>query len=114
MTTLLDGPGKGHVLHLRRSPHFLRVVIIPQRIPPKVDVLDLLTDEPAAHEELHCYVRTGGIGVVHLKMAKPARSGFYSLAEYEYHINQPSDEVMRDTEKWRAWCLANHDQPKSA
>lgn len=107
MTRFTNGPAHGKNLSLRRAPHFLRVVIGPQG---EVDALDQLDDEVKEGETPHAYIRTGGIGMCHLKMSKPGRSGFYTMADYSYFPNQPSHEEMIDNAKWRAWCVVHHEK----
>jgi hypothetical protein len=76
------------------------------------DALDQPEDTPTAEEELFAYKNTGKRdGTCHMRFGgnQKHRSGFYAMGEYALYQPQPSDEVMRDTDKWRAWC---HSQPK--
>lgn len=103
MTSFLDGPAKGQVLGLKRSPYFLRVV---QDAKGTWDALDQLHDRPSLDEKVYVYVLVESHGMVHLRMAKG--SGFYSLAQYKLYPEQPADEVMRGYNRWPAWCEATY------
>jgi hypothetical protein len=115
MTTFLDGPAKGKTMMLRRAVMLLRVTrrrfaLDAEATHQKDDVFDALDapeDQPAAEEELFCYKNTGKRGgSMHVRYGGNKRhlSGFYVAAEYALYEIQPPDEVMRDTDKWRAWC----------
>jgi hypothetical protein len=110
VTKFEDGPAAGVMLALRRSPLYLRVV---RDAEGKFDALDRLDDEPAAGEALFAYRLVKSDGVVHLSMTdRRGRrcGGFYAMAGYAVVEDQPPDEVMRDTEKWREWATARHAQ----
>ncbi len=101
MITFLDGPAEGARLNLRRAPIFLRVVLDASG---EIDALDQLDDEPRPTEAIHVYSRTGppsrGIACTRGHGCHP-----FVVAEYRYWQGQPSEDVLRNTEKWQAWCL---------
>lgn len=68
------------------------------------DALDQLDDLPKSHEEIFVYKLANQPQRVHLKMSKRSESGFYMMAEYRFVEDQPPDDVLRDTIKWRLWC----------
>lgn len=103
MIRFKDGPAAGQTLVLNRAPFLLRVV----QQGKEFDALDLLEDEPTSEERIHAYVLIEGPLCAHLKLAKPARSGFYLLATYAAVPAQPRDKDMRTAAVWRAWCEAN-------
>lgn len=105
MTEFLDGPLKGATLMLRRSPPFLRATRKAVDGKYVFDALDQLEDTPEAKESLSCYYRVADDGWLHLKMQGKG-SGTYRRATYALYTIQPDDTTMRDTRKWRAWCLA--------
>lgn len=116
MTKLIDGPAKGQSLMLRRAAVLLRVTrkrfaleSNPQRgeKAPVIDALDQPEDTPNPDEEIFVYVNTHKrSGNCHMRFGgnQKNRSGFYAMAEYRLYDVQPSDEIMRDNQKWRAWC----------
>ena len=112
MVRLLDGPAEGNSLKLRRAPVFLRVVIDNDR---SVDALDRLEDVPQDDESIYVYkIRPETFGRYHLLVrGKNARThgGWWQSGDYDLFDDQPEDEILRDTAKWREWCLShNTDQ----
>lgn len=107
MLKFLDGPAAGVTLMLHRAPLLLRLVQAPDGT---WDGLDQLADQPKPSESVHVYMMHEHHGRVHLRMARGAKggSGFYEYADYKYLPEQPADDAdVRDTERWRAWTLAN-------
>ena len=111
MTKLIDGPAAGQSLMLRRATVLLRVT--QKRLecgigdPGGFDALDQPEDTPHPDELIFVYVNTHQrSGNCHLRYGgnKKHLSGFYAMAEYKLYEVQPADEIMRDNEKWRAWC----------
>lgn len=94
------------VLSLRRAPLFLRVV---RSDAGQFDALDQLADAATANEVLFVYRRKGQAGACHIDYTDTKtrrRCGkWFTVAEYELHVEQPADSVLRDTARWRAWCL---------
>lgn len=103
MTKFTDGPAARESLMIRRAPPYLRVVVTRCG---KWDALDQLDDQPKPKEQIYAYRRTKKLGMCHIKASKRSASGFYPIAEYAFIEPQPPEEVMRSTEQWRAWCLA--------
>ncbi len=103
MTKFLDGPAGGQTLLLQRAPVFLRVVR--ERDTGGWDALDKLEDHPRPSEDVFVYRRTANPGVCHLNFGR-CRGGFYAVAEYVLHSEQPDDVTLRDTPRWRAWTTA--------
>lgn len=101
MTKFIDGPAAGTVLSLRRAPLYLRAV---QNADGNWDALDQLDDTPEPDETVTVYRRVGSATTVHLHGTKI--SGWYAMATYELHAEQPSIEECRDTAKWQDWVHA--------
>lgn len=103
MITFDDGPAIRVMLTLWRAPEYLRVVRLSDAGKFTWDALDQLDDSPRPREVLLAYRRLG-YGRLHLKMAKPHRSGWRIRATYAFVEPQPDDATMRDVKLWRAWC----------
>jgi len=108
MTKFTDGPAAGKILPLARMPMplFLRVV----KDGGDIDALDQADDEPKAGEELFAYRKASSDGTVHVdgRDKNGKRFGrWYESCTYALCDNQPSQEVMRGTDSWREWCMAN-------
>jgi len=99
----LDGPASVKSLDLRRHPLFLRAVIDADGT---VDALDQLDDTPKASEAIFVYRREGAIMRYHLLCTPRRLSGWHQTADYRLYGEQPSDEILRDTIKWREWAAA--------
>ncbi len=91
---------------LRRKVRFLRVVEIPPS--GQWDALDMLEDQAKPFEKLYAYESQGNGGMCHINAGK--RSGFYSIQEYKFIPDQPSDEEMRDNDRWSAWVHARAER----
>ena len=104
MTTFLDGPLKGVVLRLRRSPKYLRATRRAVAGLYEFDALDQLDDTPRDGESLHCYYRVADDGWIHVKMQGPG-SGMHRIATYALFRPEPSEADMWTNVAWRAWCL---------
>lgn len=100
MTTFESGPAEGHMLMLRRTPRFLRVVVAPGN---KIDALDQLDDNPAPNERIHVYVVIESLGMIHISRRPRSQSGTYASARYRHVEPQPADHEIRETEAWRDW-----------
>lgn len=102
MTRFLDGPAAGEVLMLQRAPDYLRAV--QNALSGAWDALDLLKDTPGPTDLLIvAYRRVGDRTSCHVDWTRQ-RSGWYMGGSYELVAEQPADDVLRDTERWRAWC----------
>lgn len=122
MTHFLDGPAKGQALMLRRAVMLLRVTRKrfalethpePHQKADQFDALDAPEDTPTQSEEVFVYVNTGASnGTCHMRFGgnQKHRSGFYAMAEYRLYDVQPDDEIMRDNDKWRAWCQTQRER----
>lgn len=104
MLKFLDGPAAatGNGLLVRRGPLYLRVV---RSLGGSWDALDQLDDEPEPHEAVFAYRQVACRGHVHIRRAR-GPGGFYMMADYALVEPQPADDILRDTGKWRQWCLA--------
>jgi hypothetical protein len=94
-----DGPAEGKVLHLRRAPWLLRVVMEGG----SVDALDQLDDAPKPSESIHVYRRIRQFSnAIYCTRGK----GCHHVVAYSYllHELQPDDAAARDKQKWQAWC----------
>lgn len=91
---------------------FLRAVIGHEGI----DALDQLDDEPKADEEIAVYQLVGNAGWMHLSGRDKNGRRFgrtIATAEYRLHSEQPADEIVRSTSRWRAWCEVEWDRMKA-
>jgi hypothetical protein len=105
LITFADGPAMGRILHLRRAPLLLRVVILGAAI----DALDLLTDEPQACEQVVIVYRAVEVRrYVHVKAVGPT-NGWWARCRYEMvpQHQQPKPVIVRRKEAWREWCRQN-------
>lgn len=104
MTKFLDGPAAGKTLMLKCAPMLLRVT----EAGGNFDALDRHTDEPRFDEVLTLYRLKEQQGSCHVRYGgnKKHISGFYPMATYELHPEQPADAIMRDPKLWAEW----HDQ----
>lgn len=98
MTKFLDGPAAGITLSIRRAPVFLRVV---RDHAGRWDALDQLSDTPRYGETVHVYRKASNDGSVHLRPG-----GWFQMATYRLHPEQPDVGTARSTNRWRAWCEA--------
>lgn len=110
MTSCIDGPAVGQTLMLKRAPLYLRVV---QRPTGEWDALDQLHDTPADDERIVAYVMVGESTFCHINRGRLG-SGFFRGGRYCVVADQPTDEQMRSTNQWRAWCSAKVGQPIGA
>jgi hypothetical protein len=94
MTTFIDGPAKGEVLHLKRAPKFLRVT----QNGLVFDGLDQLGDEPEETELIYVYQICEPVA----GMITTTR-GVFPIARYRHVQPQPEDHQVRLTHCWRAW-----------
>jgi hypothetical protein len=99
MTQFENGPAAGETLMLRRCPRFLRVV----QHQGEWDALDQWEDTPEPDEEIYAYVRQGEAGSCFIDGR--GCSGMYAFGTYKFSLEQPTDEIMRDTMSWQKWCL---------
>jgi hypothetical protein len=102
---LQHGTSRGP-LTLKRTPTYLRFVMRGVNW-DTLDALDQLDDTPADDERvLAAVVRDRNM--VHLDGTdKRGRRCAWWIPSYTYVLVQPQppDDTMRDTAKWRAWCL---------
>lgn len=112
--TFSDGPGTGSPLELARAPTFLRVVVAPDGT---VDALDQLDDKPNLDETIYAYRLFGKPGRLHIDRTNPKtrrREGlWYRTARYQLCAVQPGDEVLRDCQRWQAWCVEQAAKEKA-
>lgn len=103
MITFIGGPAAGKTLFLRRAPVLLRVVMTARGA---VDALDQIDDEARPTEKIYVYRRIGQPRRYHIKMTRPAESGFVVDAEYGYLNDQPQDSQVRKNDAWQVWAQA--------
>lgn len=105
MTFLHGGPADLVQLALLRSPKLLRVT---RNAAGEWDALDQLDDAPAEGEEMFCYRRSATGGWIHIdytcSKTKRRKGGWWRTVDYHFLPDQPAQETMASTEKWRAWC----------
>jgi hypothetical protein len=114
MVNFTGGPAAGESLILRRAPLLLRVV---RSAAGEWDALDMLDDAPKPRESVHVYRMVADRGAMHLSYRTPGgyRRGTRSAwADYAYLADQPADADVRDTARWRAWCVAFEAAAKAA
>jgi hypothetical protein len=108
VTSFIDGPAQGKTLMLLRAPHFLRAVKAPDT---QWDALDQLHDVPAANETIVAYEMVGEPTFVHIRRdRRHGGSGCFRGGRYRVVADQPPDEVLRSTTRWREWCVARVGQ----
>lgn len=115
--TMLDGPAEGWTPMLGRTPWYLRVVEDTRpgtykrsndgKVNTRFDCLDQPEDEPFDHERVHVYVLAGTPGFACGRGA--GRSGY--IADYR-HLPDVDGESLRDTQTWRAWCMAPEQEER--
>lgn len=101
MTKFEDGPAKGVILQLQRSPMFLRVT----EMSGKWDALDQWEDIPHADEKIYVYKLSERLGRCHVCRGG-GRGGSFEFATYRVVENQPPDEALRDFDVWKGWVYA--------
>lgn len=106
MTTFHDGPAQGQTLMLRRAVCYLRVVVSRDG---HWDALDQPDDTVGADETVYAYliIMNPRPSMIHIRAAK-GRGGFFTIAKYRFCLDQPSQEVMRDEQRWGEWCRSDH------
>lgn len=110
MTTFDDGPAQGQTLEHGRHPYFLRVT--KNRLSGAWDVLDQLHDRPTADEEIHVYRRVGQPlrGFWDGTKGGKRTGGIFVAARYRYHLPQPTDDQIRETDAWRSWTQSETEK----
>lgn len=100
----LGSPKK--TLLLSRAPLFLRFVVQGTGW-RTIDALDQPDDTPAENEHVIGAMREGPIGLVHYDGCRNGKrfSGWEQCATY-MPIVDVEKNVLRDNEKWRAWCMS--------
>lgn len=90
-------------LSLERTPKLLRVILNLDGVP--CDALDQLDDVPGSDEVMVVY-ESAEVSMVHVCGSRNGRrfGETRKCVTYFPTANQPADEIMRDTEKWRQWC----------
>ncbi len=107
MVTLNDAAFQS-VLSLRRTPRFLRFTKSTTKDRVTWDALDQFDDLPRPTEQIVVGV-LGQRGSLHIDSRQNGRkvAQWYRSAHYDPVAEQPSDDTVRSTALWRAWCLAN-------
>lgn len=111
MIRFLDGPAEGQILELGRAPLLLRAVV---NVAGEWDALDQLDDEARKDETIHVYwlaVRSPSWSYIDYRDKAGRRRGSRSIAAaYVTYPDPPDDEVLRDNQRWRSWCLTNEQR----
>ena len=84
----LNGPAAGVKLTLSRAPVLLRIAI---GRGGRLSALAGLDDEPSDDERILAYVTHG-------------EPGQDNAITYILNPDQPTDNILRQTEAWRSWC----------
>ncbi len=106
MIRFLDGLAANVILQLLRAPLYLRVT---QNTAGEWDGLDQLGDVALGDETITVYRRVGKAGWIHIdyRDKQGRRKGVtYATGDYAVVPEQPTDEVLRDTTRWREWATA--------
>lgn len=100
-------------LTLRRVPKYLRLVVRGSDW-ATLDALDQLDDAPREGEYVIA-ARKRDESSVHLDGYKDGRrcGWWVRTATYEPVADSPPQDVLRDTEQWRAWCVAEQAKEKA-
>lgn len=99
------------VLLLQRTPVLLRFTLAGK---DQWDALDQLTDEPRADEQVIVGRMVGKTSLHIDRVVNRRRVGeWIKMLDYEPLAEQPADEIVRDTAKWRAWCETELAKEKS-
>lgn len=101
-----NGPAGTTILQLRRYPVMLRVVCGPAGI----DALDQLDDQAEPDERIYVYRLMERPASCHIDGVRNGRrfGEWTKIARYEVLPDgAPDDAVLRDNEKWMAWCNDN-------
>lgn len=105
MTTFEDGPAKGKVLGLLRTPVFLRVV---QNTKGKFDALDQLSDSAAADEKVFVYELVRFDGNVIICSRGKGGGGRFGLATYRLYATQPPQAQLVSNTAWAEWARTEY------
>jgi hypothetical protein len=107
----LAGVTRG-TLQLRRIPKYLRFTWKNSDW-KTLDALDQLDDTPHEDEQLMVAV-LGERGNVHIDGVRNGRryGEWRETADYHLLAEQPPQEVLRNSEKWRGWCYAQEAKRK--
>lgn len=105
MICFLDGIAQGKHLNLARIPQFLRVVIDEKT--RDVDALDQLDDQIREGEYAIVYeLDPERTSVIYCSRGCGCRHEEH--ANYRQYATQPSQEILRDNERWAAWAAEEH------
>jgi hypothetical protein len=98
-------------LRLARTPRFLRFTLADG----KWDALDQLDDEPGETEVVMAAELKQRGSILVDGTRKGRRCGWTEhTADYELVPSPPTQEVLRSTERWRAWCEAEARKEKKS
>ena len=67
------------------------------------DALDQPDDKPKPTETIYAYKLSKQLGHCHINLGN-GKGGFYPVVEYTFVPEQPSQDVMRDPDRWKRWC----------
>jgi hypothetical protein len=107
MITFQNGFADGKMLRLQRTPYFLRVVMAEDG---SIDALDQLGDEPRDNETVAAYRRISDTDAEYVTKTFDGEviNDLVLVAHYLIVEDQPDEETLRDTSKWRAWTTLNN------
>lgn len=101
---LSHGGIRGRGLLLKRQPRLLRFVLTGTDW-GTLDALDQLDDTPKAGEYVIAAEKRDESSVHFSGTRNGKRAGWWErAATYESVPDQPPQDVLRDTERWRTWC----------
>jgi len=110
MAYFCDGPAKDQHLNLTRHPILLRVV----NVGDHWDALDQLEDTASSNESITVYRLTAKPTMCFIDYRDPKtgrrRGERREAASYEVLPEQPDDATLRNDDRWREWCQANHER----
>lgn len=110
-TRFIDGPAKGIVLELERTPIFLRAVHDSRTW--AWDALDQLDDEPEPSETVFVYRLDGEVSRgFACSRGKNGGCRHFFHADYKLYDVQPSQEELRNAEFWQQWTHQEYERTK--
>jgi hypothetical protein len=99
---LEDGPATGQRLDVIRAPLLLRVVCSGRG---RWDAIDNLDAAPkSGHEIVLAYMRRSEPEIKNYSWEGGNEKVYSQSVSYFYVEDQPSEEVMRENDTWRAWA----------
>lgn len=88
-----------------------RYAIAPNGVFPTVQGEGAMLGVPTLFVRLAgCSVGCAGCDIDYRDKQGRRRGAWYATGEYRVCAEQPDDETLRDTAKWRAWCVEQNNR----